>query len=261
MRSSDLWRIGSPTYELSKRGLIFLTVVAGTMVFLSIFVLVGALMLGNWAFVASVCGFAGMWITACMFRWSFLPSTTVGESVRRCVDRSTVRQNKWTLVLLCTAVVSVVIMATGFAVAVGGYVYHALGVGTLFVVGFLFPVATGATRNGWVSLSHEGIRFRGWSCEAEVPWSGVVAVSLPPANDPKVFISVNTDMLHRRNTTNFVWQLESLNTAPTIGLDCRRFDVHPMVLAQWIRFYIDGPAARVELGTEAAAERLVNIRP
>ncbi|MGA9870788.1 MAG: hypothetical protein WBQ44_06560, partial [Rhodococcus sp. (in: high G+C Gram-positive bacteria)] len=62
-----------------------------------------------------------------------------------------------------------------------------------------------------------------------------------------------------KNTARF-WRIEKMSSL-SMDLDCRRFDVHHVVLQQWIAFYLQYPKMRFELGTEAAAERLAAITP
>ncbi|OZF52092.1 hypothetical protein CH292_10635 [Rhodococcus sp. 14-2470-1a] len=134
------------------------------------------------------------------------------------------------------------------------------GVMGAFLATFFVPLATRSIRNGRVELTAQGIRQRGWSYEAEVTWDAVVDVSFSVRRYAAVAIRVDSaSSVIRRDSTPF-WRIEKLPPEPLIELDCRRVDIHPMVLARWIRFYNDNPAARIELGTRAAEDRLVAER-
>lgn len=76
---------------------------------------------------------------------------------------------------------------------------------------------------------------------------------------PLVLVRVDEMAKMNRRFTTLLWRIEIMPKGKYIELDCRRFDVHPVALEQWIRFYIDNPDARVELGTDAAAERLTGV--
>lgn len=51
------------------------------------------------------------------------------------------------------------------------------------------------------------------------------------------------------------WRIDRLPPVPMIDVDCRKFAVQRDALLDYLRHYVENPAARGELGTEAAIAR------
>lgn len=249
-----------PDFPVPRMQLVLGSVFAGVLALIALILAGSSVITGQAASAVATAFFAVFIVATAAFAWSNQPSRNVGEAARPAVTASTVRYDSRSLALLAVVVGSLVVVLIGFGSAAGGAMLAICGVMGAFLATFFVPLITRSIRNGTIELTAEGIRRRGWSYEAEVTWDAVVDVSFASGRYAAIAIRVDpASSLVRRDTTLF-WRIEKLTTEPLIELDCRRVDVHPMVLARWIRFYSDNPAARVELGTGAAEDRLVAER-
>nr|WP_296775907.1 hypothetical protein [Rhodococcus sp. (in: high G+C Gram-positive bacteria)] len=190
--------------------------------------------------------------------WINQNSSKVGRSALSRVRGSTVRYERYGLLCRSIGVASVAVMCA-------------------FSLWFLVPLwatfyvslALRSVRNGWIELDADGVCHRGWSFDIRAPWDLIDSVQIEDrkirtrhglwtavyqcvALKPKIVFPGPP-----RYTARF-WRIEKIPLV-TIDLDCRRFDIHPVVLQTWISFYLDNPKMRHELGTDAAAERLAAI--
>lgn len=260
MQSSD-YRSGElPSFPVPRLQLFFASVCAGVLALIAVILGSASLVAGQTASAIATLSFAGFVVVTAAFAWNNQSSNSVGDSVRRWVEASTVRYDPRGLVLLGLVVALLSCMLIAFGCAAGGVVLPIFAAMGAFLATFFVPLAAGVIRNGRVELTESGIRHRGWSFESEVSWDGVIDVSFAKRHYPAIDILVDPAIsIRRRNTTRF-WRIETLHPGHVLELDCRRFGIHPMVLAQWIRFYIDNPTARIELGTDAATTRLAAIQ-
>lgn len=190
--------------------------------------------------------------------WFNQNSSKAGSAVLARVRGSTVRYDRWGLLVRSVVIASVALM-TGFTL--------------WFLVplwaSFYVSLAVRSVRNGWVELDADGVRHRGWSFDIRAPWDCIRTVQI---EDRKVrtrhglwtvayqCVVLQPEIVFLepgKNTARF-WRIEKMPLS-AIELDCRRFDVHPVVLRKWIEFYLENPKMRFELGTEAAAERLAAV--
>ncbi|BBY16746.1 hypothetical protein [Mycolicibacterium litorale] len=137
-------------------------------------------------------------------------------------------------------------------------VIGALGV---FFASFVMSAALGRIRRGELILSNQGVEQRGWSFESRLEWSGIAGI-VPAFNGHPVVLLIGYANAgwHRRYTTR-IWRIDRLPPVPMIEVDCRKFDVDCRELYGYLRHYVDTPAAREELGTEAAIERARRANP
>lgn len=249
-----------PGFPVPRVQLILGSVFAGVLALIALIVAASSVLTGQ-AASALATGFFAVFITAtAAFAWNNQPSRNVGEAARRTVTASTVRYDSRGLPLLTAVVGALVVVLIGFGFAAGGPLLVICGVMGAFLATFFFPLATRSIRNGTIELTAQGIRQRAWSYEAEVTWDAVVDVSFGARHYAAIAIRVDSASSVIRHYSTPFWRIEKLPTESIVELDCRRVDIHPMVLARWIRFYNDNPAARIELGTSAAEERLVAER-
>lgn len=203
-------------------------------------------------------GFTALTILAPVFGWRTRLSNTYGIGVLQSVQRSTIRYRRGDLHLITTLVVLGLILAIAFG-RTGGRYGAIVAVSGLFCATYFYPLATGKIRSGWVELTPEGIRHRGSAFDAFAPWSGIQGLTRASADFPFVQIYVDENHPLERHYTTLLWRIETLPKRRALSLDCRRFDVHPHALADWLEFYIRYPAARVELGTDVAAQRFAGL--
>ncbi|WP_245819645.1 hypothetical protein [Rhodococcoides yunnanense] len=198
-------------------------------------------------------------VTLAINPWFNQVSSRSGPAVLDRVRDSTVRYERWGLLWLSVIVASFTVFS--------GFVFV---ISVPLLLTFYVSLALRSVRNGVVELDADGVRHRGWSFEKAARWETIHSVEIEDREfknrfnywrpvvyqcvvlKPQIVLSG-----HGRNTTRF-WRIEKMPTF-TIDLDCRRFDVHPVVLQSWIAFYLHNPKMRFELGTESAAERLASI--
>lgn len=226
---------------------------------ITLYLCVVSVMEGMVASSLSILGFAVFCFSTAAFAWTNVPSVKTGSDVRRWVQGSTVRYNPVGLRLLVVIVssLSTCVIAMGFSSGGAGWVLAAMG---LSIASFLIPILLRRIRNGYLELSDDGIRHRGWAFDLLVPWVDIRDTAVVVESYPMVLVRVDELAKMNRRFTTLLWRIELMPKGQYIELDCRRFDIHPVALEQWIHFYIDYPAARVELGTDSAAERLATVR-
>lgn len=198
-------------------------------------------------------------VTSTTNPWFNQNSSKYGSAVLDRVCGSTVRYERWGLLWLS--------VVTASAATISAFV---LLFTTPLLLSFFVSLALRSVRNGWVELDADGVRHRGWSFDMRASWDSIRTVQIEDrtvANRfrwrrPVVYqcVTLKPDINlsgYRRHTARF-WRIEKMPLF-AIDLDCRRFDVHPVVLQQWIAFYLHNPKMRHELGTDAAAQRLAAI--
>ncbi|WP_338890594.1 hypothetical protein [Rhodococcus sovatensis] len=197
-------------------------------------------------------------VTFTTYAWFNRNSSKIGSAVLSRVRGSTVRYERWGLLWRCVVVASVALM-------------------TAFTLWFLVPLwatfyvslALRSVRNGWVELDADGVRHRGWSFDMRAPWDCIRTVQIENRTVRTrhgfwlvryqcVVLKPEIVLPEPGHNTARLWRIEKMPLF-AVELDCRRFDVHPVVLQEWIAFYLHNPKMRFELGTDAAAERLAAI--
>lgn len=197
-------------------------------------------------------------VTFTTYAWFNQNSSKIGSAVLSRVRGSTIRYERWGLLLRSVVIASVALMCW-------------------FTLWFLVPLwltfyvslALRSVRNGWVQLDADGVRHRGWSFDMRAPWDFIQTVQIEDRTALTrhglwavtyqcVVLKPEIVFLAPGHNTARLWRIEKMPLL-TIDLDCRRFDVHPVVLKKWIEFYLENPKMRFELGTDAAAERLAAI--
>lgn len=191
--------------------------------------------------------------------WFNQVSSKTGPAVLNRVRGSTVRYERWGLLWLSVTVASFTVFS--------GFIF--LFMVPLFL-SFFVSLALRSVRNGRVKLNADGVCHRGWSFEKTAHWDAIYSVEIEdrefknrfnywrPVIYQCVVLKPNRALSGRQRNTARFWRIETMPIW-TIDLDCRRFDIHPVVLQEWIAFYLHNPKMRFELGTDAAAERLAAI--
>ena len=144
------------------------------------------------------------------------------------------------------------------ALLIAGYRGPAILPGLLGAFFALFFVALVLVqiRRGEVALSRDGIRQRGWSFESYLPWDAIAGGKAAYNGYRMVLVFAYANATWERRVTTWPWRIDRLPPVPMFELDCRKFDVDPVLLCHLVRFYADTPAARDELGTEVPLERV-----
>ncbi|WP_256977328.1 hypothetical protein [Rhodococcus sp. 14-2470-1a] len=192
--------------------------------------------------------------------WFNQNSSKVGPAVLHRVHGSTIRYERWGLFWRSALIGAFALL-----------MWLSLWFLTPLFLTFYGALAWRSVRNGWVELDADGVRHRGWSFDMRASWDSLHTVRIEDrismtsqgwVTITHQCVSLKPDIVlsgYKRDTAWF-WRIEK-RPIITMDLDCRRFDVHPVVLQAWIAFYLQNPKMRFELGTDAAAQRLASITP
>jgi hypothetical protein len=125
----------------------------------------------------------------------------------------------------------------------------------LLFASFVVAVALGRIARGEIVLSAQGMTQRGWSFESRLNWSAISGAGAVDYGSPSILVTGYANAEWDRRYTARLWRIDRLPSAPLIEIDCRRFDVDPAVLHDYLKAYVDHPELRSELGTDAAIDR------
>lgn len=121
---------------------------------------------------------------------------------------------------------------------------------------FLVQVVLGRRRRGNIVLSDRGIQQRGMSFVSELPWRSVAGVSASYNGRPEVLVIGCDDTSWERRALGRLWRVDKLPPVPMIEVDCLFFALDEALIYHLLRFYVENPQARSELGTDAAMDRV-----
>ncbi|WP_425903020.1 hypothetical protein [Rhodococcus sp. DT1] len=126
------------------------------------------------------------------------------------------------------------------------------------VVGFFLPMMlAGRIRRGRLVLTPNVIHQRGWSLESTLDWHSILTVRpVVLGNWAVVLLGHPAAQWERRATVPRGLGWGGLPITPMIEVHCHMHPVDPTLLYTLLRFYLENPQARTELGTEAALERI-----
>lgn len=131
---------------------------------------------------------------------------------------------------------------------------------TLFgcVVGFFLPMMLiGRIRRGRLVLTPNVIHQRGWSLESTLDWNSILTVRpVVLGNWVVVLLGHPAAQWERRATVPRGLGWDGLPTTPMIEVHCHMHPIDPVLLYSLLRFYLENPGYRSELGTDAALERV-----
>ncbi|MFD1811797.1 hypothetical protein [Rhodococcus gannanensis] len=183
------------------------------------------------------------------------------SDVRTAGGATEIRQSSAVWVLIVSMMTCLAALALGAAMEIAlhqsGFPGASVVLGVFGIAVATMPMLVVARRlrRGWVRLTPSGITHRGWAFESSLGWEGVAGAK-PAFNGYRMLLVIgyaNADWPHRY-TAPF-WRIDKLPPVPMIELDCRKFDVDEVALAQLVDFYASYPDTRGELGTEAAIAR------
>lgn len=114
-------------------------------------------------------------------------------------------------------------------------------------------------RVGALTLGSEGIALRVNSWEQSIDWEDVLLLHAWDATQ-RGGLYRRLDVRARKvvgwtEPTRHEWLLGPRSTEPSLQIRCDLIDVDPVVLHYWLKFYVDTPSARGELGTPASLAR------
>ncbi|RSN37579.1 hypothetical protein DL990_00635 [Amycolatopsis sp. WAC 01416] len=130
-----------------------------------------------------------------------------------------------------------------------------MGLAALFFSSFLVFVVAGRLQRGRVVLARQGIFQRGRAFSSFLPWEAFAGAKAAYNGTPEVLVIAYTNAPWDKRRLGGIWQLDKLPPAPMIEIDTTSFALDPTVVYHLVRFYVENPAARAELGTDASLRR------
>ncbi|MEE2035329.1 hypothetical protein [Rhodococcus chondri] len=121
---------------------------------------------------------------------------------------------------------------------------------------FVSEVLFGRIRPGGLLLGPDGIRVRGWTLEAYLPWVSVAGVRAVHHGFPEIWVEGTPEAAWARRRTSRLFRLDRMPDAPRLEVDSRRYAIDPVLLHRLLEFYALYPETRAELGTPRAVERV-----
>ncbi|MGH3519872.1 MAG: hypothetical protein ACRDQ7_21295 [Haloechinothrix sp.] len=158
-------------------------------------------------------------------------------------------------VIAILGLASVDFLLAGDEVPAGAVAVALAGAATLFCATFLLYVILGRLRRGTVVLSRTGIYQRGYAFSSFLPWSAIAGAKAAFNGTPEVLIIGYTNAPWEKRQHGGPWKLDKLPPVPMIELVCTAFAVSPVLIYHFVKFYVENPAARDELGTETSVQR------
>lgn len=129
----------------------------------------------------------------------------------------------------------------------------------LFFLGWLVLWAVRGIRVGELTLGPEGIALTVNSRDLSARWPDVNFVhTWDAAQRGAVWRRVDITAYEVRGwqqPTRHEWLFDPRFSEPSIEVRCDLIDVDSLLLHSWLKFYVDNPAARSELGTPASLAR------
>lgn len=125
----------------------------------------------------------------------------------------------------------------------------------LFFASFVALVALGRLRRGKLVLSQQGIHQRGWAFSSFLPWQSFAGVKAADNGGPEVLVIAYSNAAWDRRQIVRFWKIDQLPPVPMIEVHCASLAVDPNLVYWLLKFYVENPGARGELGTDAAIRR------
>ncbi|WP_199429635.1 hypothetical protein [Qaidamihabitans albus] len=129
------------------------------------------------------------------------------------------------------------------------------GLAAAFFLSFFVFLALGRLRRGRIVLAQQGIHQRGRAFSSFLPWEAFAGVKAAYNGTPEVLVIAYANVPWEKRQLGGVWKLDKLPPVPMIEIDTTALALDPNLVYHLVRFYVDNPAARVELGTGASIER------
>ncbi|MPZ00574.1 MAG: hypothetical protein GEU97_21885 [Actinophytocola sp.] len=129
------------------------------------------------------------------------------------------------------------------------------GAAALFCASFVALVVLGNINRGRVVLSQRGIYHRGRAFESFMPWEVFAGAKAAYNGTPEVLVIAYSNAPWQKRQTSKVWKIDKLPPVPMIEIDCPNLAIEPSLVYHLVKFYVDNPSARGELGTDASIQR------
>lgn len=129
------------------------------------------------------------------------------------------------------------------------------GLAALFFLSFFVLVALGRLQRGRIVLSQQGIHHRGRAFTSFLPWEAFAGVKAAYNGSAEVLVIAYANLRWEKWQLGGVWKLDKLPPVPMIEIDTSELAVDPSLVYHLVRFYVENPGARTELGTETSLQR------
>lgn len=129
------------------------------------------------------------------------------------------------------------------------------GVLTLFFLSLPVLMLLGRFALGRIQVSEDGVYQRGWTYESFLPWTDITGVAAVSTVGPGILVGGRDDRAWKRRQIARFWKQDRLPKSPMITIPGRDIAADPALVYRVLLFYYEYPAARSELGTEAAVRR------
>lgn len=158
------------------------------------------------------------------------------------------------LAIICALAALDFASAQGVPAAPVGMV--AFGLATLFFLSFFVLAALRRLERGYIVLSQQGIHQRGRAFCSFLPWEAFAGVEASYNGTPEVLVIAYANAAWQRCQLGGVWKLDKLPPVAMIEIDTTAIAVDRTLVYHLVRFYVENPTARAELGTEASLQRI-----
>ncbi|MEC3977962.1 hypothetical protein [Amycolatopsis sp. H20-H5] len=140
----------------------------------------------------------------------------------------------------------------------GGTIGAAIVFGLIGLMLLSFPalVVAGRIKRGSVILSAQGVHQRGWTFSSFLPWEAFAGVKAVHNGRPEVLVIAYANVVWEKRQLVRFWKIDKVPPAAMIEVDCAAMSVAPEVVYWLLKFYVENPGARAELGTDAAIARV-----
>lgn len=111
---------------------------------------------------------------------------------------------------------------------------------------------------GAVILTPSGVYHRSWAFDSYLPWDQAVSVSAGQPGGQWITLAAYGNAHPRIQRRSLLWKQPEYKLAPHTAIQGMYLAIDPGLAFHSLRFYHTNPAARAELGTDAAVRRVRN---
>jgi hypothetical protein len=108
---------------------------------------------------------------------------------------------------------------------------------------------------GAILLTPAGVRHRSWTFDSYLPWDQAVSVSAGRLDGQLITLAAFDNVHPMFDRRSRIWRQPEYRLAPHTAIRGMYLAVDPALALHALRFYHENPAARAELGTDAAVRR------
>jgi hypothetical protein len=125
-----------------------------------------------------------------------------------------------------------------------------------YLAWFVTEVVRRRLVRGAVTLTRHGIYHRSWAFDSFLRWDQVVSVSAGRMDGQFITVASDDNAQPQVRRRSRFWQQPEYKLLPHTAVSGRYLSIDPALAFHALRFYATTPAARAELGTETAVQRV-----